>query len=151
MQPKSQSLFGLFLTPRHRYSGSIDPMRARVTLAFATFSIVAGLLIGSITLLFLRNTSFAAGLVAGVFFAGILPGVIEMALVHTGYLRAAIILAYLGLLGACIAALDDGLASNSLLVLTIPMLFAGLVWELRGALLTLILETIMILVGASLQ
>src|ERR1051325_4749453 len=151
MQPNSQSLFSLLVIPRHRYSGSIDPMRARVTLAFAVFSMTASLLICAITFLFLRDTNFANAVISGALFAGVVPAVLVTVLVHTGYLRPAIWLTYLSLIAGSIAALNDGLASNALLILTLPMLFSGLVWELRGAVFTLIIETVMILIAASLQ
>src|SRR5258708_11296584 len=151
MQPNSLSLFNLLITPRHRYSGSINPMRARVTLAFSLFSIIASVVIGVVSLLFLRDPNAGNSVNLAALLAGILSAALVMVLVHTGYLRPANLLAYLALLAASFAALNDGLATNSVLVLTLPILFAGLVWELRGAILTLLIETVIILGAVMLQ
>jgi GAF domain-containing protein len=148
---QSNSWFNLLLTPRRRYSTGIDQVRARVTLAFALFMIGSSVIIGLVTLPYVSATGLANSITVGAFTIGVLPPIIIIILTHMGYLRPAVILMYIGLLGAAVAGLNDGVATNLMLMLAIPMLYAALVWERRGAVFTLCVELVLILIVAMLQ
>src|SRR5262249_51216497 len=93
----------------------------------------------------------ASGVMAGALTIGVFPPVIIMIMVHTGYLRPVVLLTYLFFLGSAFVGLGDGVASNTMMMLTLSLLFSGLVGERGGAVFFLVLETIMIVVAAALQ
>src|SRR5689334_1649385 len=129
MQSNSSTFFGLLSTAR--YSNSVDLMRARVTMAFALFAATTSVIISLVTLAFVHDPKFATPVVLGTIFTGLLPQIAVVALVRSGYLRVGIALTYIPLIASAGIALYDGLAANTMLIMALPMLFAGLVWEVR--------------------
>ncbi len=151
MQPVINPIARIFFSSRHRYADSYDQMRARVVLLFSLFIIIADILIILISFTLPRQSNLASGLLIGAIVVGLIPQIVVVALVHSGRLRTAALATYVLLTIAALSAAQDGVTSNLLLMLPIPMMYASLVWQWRGALVTLVVQSLMILFIATSQ
>src|SRR5258708_38320136 len=89
MQAQNNSVVSLLIRPRYHYADSFDQMRARVVLAYATFSFFGSILVSlSIGLFAWGSGSPSLVLVGGVLLSN-LPPVLPMVLVHPGRLALA--------------------------------------------------------------
>ncbi|MEP7288908.1 MAG: GAF domain-containing protein [Chloroflexota bacterium] len=152
MQPSAtSSIISLLYSPRYRYTDAFDQMRARVTLIYALFSVVGSLLVIISALVTPLVPMFSTGTLLSAAVVGILPGIAIMALVHLGHLRFATFITYAMLMLSALGALNSGVASNLVIVLSLSMLYASLIWQWRGTIITAILQGLMILTAAALQ
>src|SRR5579859_1126580 len=150
MQTRNLSLISLAFTPRHRYADSLDDMRARVTLAYAVFLLLgaAFAVVGGLVILGTRPQG--QGVALSALASAIIP-LIVVGLVHVGRLRVAEGLLYAVLTVIALIGVRNGVADNNVLLLSLSMLYAGLVWQWRGTLLTMVIQIVLIAVAATLQ
>src|SRR5258708_4374687 len=151
MQAQNNSVVSLLIRPRYHYADSFDQMRARVVLAYATFSFFGSILVSlSIGLLAWASGSLSPVLL-GAILLSILPAVLPMVLVHTGRLRLAALVTYVLFLALSAIGLREGIASSLLLILALPMIFGAFIWQGRGILFSFLIEGAMIVIVAILQ
>jgi hypothetical protein len=133
MQSTIRDLYNAFLVPRHRYTDSVSQMQARATMLFSLLSVANNAINLFVLLTAPAQPVLDTGALIGV--AGALVAVIVViALVNTGYIRAATGLLFLVLLAGMIGTLSGGAALSSALAATLPILYASLIWSWRGTL-----------------
>jgi GAF domain-containing protein len=141
------NLFDQLVTPRYRYSDVFDIVRARVTILYAFFSIIASLLCSVVGIALQGQPINATALIFVPLIVVTLPSIGLLYLINKGFLRIATIITYVSLLAAAAVSVVGGNNTSSVIVLALPLLYAGLVWQWRGTLLTLAIELIMVTVG----
>lgn len=134
MQSLLFDFYSALFLPRHRYADDHSAMRARTTLMLAIFT-AAGCLILLVALASSdERTTFVNSLLAGAL-AGMLILLAIMGLVHSGQLRPAMSVMFAFLLAFAASVLFvAGPGAAALLLLTLPLIYASMVWDWRRVL-----------------
>lgn len=139
-----RGLLSVLIIPRYDYTERYDQLRARVSLLVGVCMVImtVSLIIGGLLLPIepdrLQRTMLYA-------FSGLAIALIIVAAVHTGRLRLAMWLLYLFFLIIAARSLQNGIGTQLVLVLVLPMLYAGIVAHWRGVVATFVIEMILLI------
>ena len=144
------SLYHALLVPRYRYPDSLSQLRARVTLLFSLLMMVSSAF-GLVGLLIQPMRSELNNLVFIGATAALLGQFAVLGLVHGGSIQAAMSVFFVCALGSAAVVYVEGANALYLLIFSLPILFASLVWFWRGALLATAVEAVIVVATSGLQ
>ena len=140
-----RSLLSLFVIPRYAYADRYDQLRARVSLLVGVFMVImtVGLIIGGLLLPIAadrlqRTLLFASG--------GLLVALAALLFIHAGRLRWAMGLIYVFLLAVAVRGIQNGIGTQLVLLLVLPLLYAGVMAHWRGVAVTFVIEMVAVII-----
>ena len=140
-----RSLFALLIVPHHDYPDRYDQLRARVSLLVGVFMVImtVSLIIGGL-LLPIDANRVQRTLLFG--FGGLAVALFVVACVHSGRLPWAMWVLYIFFLVVAARSLQTGIGTQLVLVLVLPLLYAGIVAHWRGVIVTFAIEMVLLII-----
>jgi GAF domain-containing protein len=139
-----EGIYQFLLVPRYPYTDNLSQLRARVTLFFGSLFITGSLLIIVGIAAQPIQSAVASRLLIGAAIS-VLALLLTIGLVHQGLLRIAVAIMLVWLLGCSAFSGVGGIHTSFILTLTLPILYASLIWSWRGTALATTLAMLVVL------